>query len=251
MSGHSKWSTIKRKKGKADAERGKLFGKIIRLISVAARNGGDPETNAELRNAILLARENNMPSENIERAIKKGTGEMEGVSYEEVIYEGYGPGGVAVLVKALTDNRNRTVSEIRRIFTRGGGNLGSTGCVAWIFSQKAYFSFDREKVNQDQILDLALEVEVDDIEIDEKNVEVTMPPAEFEKFKKLLDEKQIKYSLAEITMIPQTTVELEGHQAEQMLKMMEQLEDQDDVQNVYANFNIDDQVIEELTTGQE
>lgn len=251
MSGHSKWSTIKRKKGKADAERGKLFGKIIRLISVAARNGGDPETNAELRNAILLARENNMPSENIERAIKKGTGEMEGVSYEEVIYEGYGPGGVAVLVKALTDNRNRTVSEIRRIFTRGGGNLGSTGCVAWIFSQKAYFSFDREKVNQDQILDLALEVEVDDIEIDEKNVEVTMPPAEFEKFKKLLDEKQIKYSLAEITMIPQTTVELEGHHAEQMLKMMEQLEDQDDVQNVYANFNIDDQVIEELTTGQE
>lgn len=251
MSGHSKWSTIKRKKGKADAERGKLFGKIIRLISVAARNGGDPEANAELRNAILLARENNMPSENIERAIKKGTGEMEGVSYEEVIYEGYGPGGVAVLVKALTDNRNRTVSEIRRIFTRGGGNLGSTGCVAWIFSQKAYFSFDRGKVNQDQILDLALEVEVDDIEIDEKNVEVTMPPAEFEKFKKLLDEKQIKYSLAEITMIPQTTVELEGHHAEQMLKMMEQLEDQDDVQNVYANFNIDDQVIEELTTGQE
>ena len=250
MSGHSKWSTIKRKKGKADAERGKIFGKIIRVISVAARNGGDPETNAELRNAIQLARENNMPSENIERAIKKGTGELEGVTYDEVIYEGYGPGGVAVLVKVLTDNRNRTVSEIRRLFSKYGGNLGSTGCVAWIFSQKAYFSFEREIVNQDQILDLALEVEVDDIEIDEKIIEVTMPPSEFENFKKILEEKEVEYSLAEITMVPQTTVDLEGHKAEQMLTLMEQLEEQDDVQNVYANFNIDDQVMEQLTAEQ-
>ena len=141
MSGHSKWSTIKRKKGKADAQRGKLFGKINRLISVAARNGADPETNVELRNAIQVARENNMPNENIERAIKRGTGEIEGVTYEEVIYEGYGPGGVAVLVKALTDNRNRTVSEIRKIFSKHGGNLGSTGCVAWIFSQQLFKFF--------------------------------------------------------------------------------------------------------------
>jgi YebC/PmpR family DNA-binding regulatory protein len=249
MSGHSKWSTIKRKKGKADAQRGKLFGKINRLISVAARNGADPETNVELRNAIQVARENNMPNENIERAIKRGTGEIEGVTYEEVIYEGYGPGGVAVLVKALTDNRNRTVSEIRKIFSKHGGNLGSTGCVAWIFSQKAYFAFDREKVDQDKILDLALEVEVEDIEIDEKNIEVTLPPSDFEKFKQLLGKNQIEYSIAEITMIPQTTVDLEGKKAEQMLNLMEQLEDQDDVQNVYANFNIDEQIMEELSAG--
>ncbi|MDD3538977.1 MAG: YebC/PmpR family DNA-binding transcriptional regulator [Atribacterota bacterium] len=249
MSGHSKWSTIKRKKGKADAERGKLFGKINRLISVAARNGADPETNVELRNAIQVARENNMPNENIERAIKRGTGEIEGVSYEEVIYEGYGPGGVAVLVKALTDNRNRTVSEIRKIFSKHGGNLGSTGCVAWLFSQKAYFAFDRGKVDQDKILDLALEVEVEDIEIDEKNIEVTLPPSDFEKFKQLLAKNQIEYTIAEITMIPQTTVDLEGKKAEQMLNLMEQLEDQDDVQNVYANFNIDEQIMEELSAG--
>jgi YebC/PmpR family DNA-binding regulatory protein len=249
MSGHSKWSTIKRKKGKADAERGKLFGKINRLISVAARHGSDPETNSDLRNAIQLARENNMPNDTVERAIKRGTGEIDGVSYEEVIYEGYGPGGVAVLVKVLTDNRNRTVSEIRRIFSKHGGNLGSTGCVAWIFFQKAYFLFDRAKVDQDKILDLALEVEVDDIGIDEKNVEVTLSTTEFEKFKKILEKNQVEYSLAEITMIPQTTVDLEGKKAEQMLILMEQLEDHDDVQNVYANFNIDDKIIEELTAG--
>lgn len=248
MSGHSKWSTIKRKKGKADAQRGKLFGKIIRLISVAARNGSDPEMNVDLRNAIQTAKENNMPNENIERAIKRGTGEIEDVSYEEVIYEGYGPGGVAVLAKVLTDNRNRTVSEIRRIFTKHGGNLGSSGCVAWIFSRKAYFSFDKEKINQDILLNLALEVEAEDIETDEKNIEVTLPPADFEKFKKLLSDHQIEYSIAEITMIPQTNIDLEGKKAEQMLSLMEQLEDLDDVQNVYANFNIDEKVMEELST---
>ncbi len=249
MAGHSKWSNIKRKKGKADAERGKLFGKIIRSISVAARNGSDPETNADLRNAIQLARENNMPNENIERAIKKGTGELEGVTYEEVVYEGYGPGGVAVLVDALTDNRNRTVPEIRRIFSKNGGNLGSTGCVAWIFSKMAFFSFDRDKIDQDKILELALEldIEVDDIEIDEKNIEVTLPTTEYDKFKKVLEDNQLEPALAEITMIPQSTVELDREKAEQMLKMMEQLEDHDDVQNVYANFNIDDKIIEELT----
>jgi len=185
MSGHSKWSTIKRKKGKADAQKGKLFGKLNRFISVAARNGGDPETNVDLRNAVQLARENNMPNENIERAIKKGTGEIEGVSYEDVTYEGYGPGGVAVLIKVLTDNRNRTVSEIRRVFTKNGGNLGSNGCVAWIFSRKSYFSFDKAKVNQDTLLDLSLEVEVEDIETDEKNIEVTLPPTDYEKYKKI------------------------------------------------------------------
>lgn len=248
MSGHSKWSTIKRKKGKADAQRGKLFGKINRLISVAARSGSDPEMNVDLRNAIQYAKENNMPNENIERAIKRGTGEMEGISYEDVTYEGYGPGGVAVLIKVLTDNRNRTVSEIRRIFTKHGGNLGASGCVAWIFTRKAYFAFDKEKVNHDTILNLALEIEAEDIETDEKHIEVTLPPTDFEKFKQLLEEHQIIYSIAEITMIPQTTVELDGKKAEQMLNLMEQLEELDDVQNVYANFNIDDRVMEELST---
>jgi len=248
MSGHSKWSTIKRKKGKADAQRGKLFGKINRLISVAARNGGDPEMNVDLRNAIQYAKENNMPNETIERAIKKGTGEIEGVTYEDVTYEGYGPGGVAVLIKVLTDNRNRTVSEIRRIFTKHGGNLGSSGCVAWIFTRRAYFSFDKEKVNQDTLLDMALDIGAEDIETDDKNIEVTLNPTDFDKFKNLLSDNQIEYSVAEITMIPQTTVDLEGKKAEQMLSLMEQLEDHDDVQNVYANFNIDDKVMEGLTT---
>lgn len=248
MSGHSKWSTIKRKKGKADAQRGKLFGKINRLISVAARNGGDPEMNVDLRNAIQYAKENNMPNETIERAIKKGTGEIEGVTYEDVTYEGYGPGGVAVLIKVLTDNRNRTVSEIRRMFTKHGGNLGSSGCVAWIFTRRAYFSFDKEKINQDTLLDMALDIGAEDIETDDKNIEVTLNPTDFDKFKKLLSDNQIEYSVAEITMIPQTTVDLEGKKAEQMLSLMEQLEDHDDVQNVYANFNIDDKVMEGLAT---
>ena len=248
MSGHSKWSTIKRKKGKADAQRGKLFGKINRVISVAARNGGDPEMNVDLRNAIQYAKENNMPNETIERAIKKGTGEIEGVTYEDVTYEGYGPGGVAVLIKVLTDNRNRTVSEIRRIFSKHGGNLGSSGCVAWIFTRRAYFSFDKEKVDQDTLLDMALDIGAEDIETDDKNIEVTLNPTDFDKFKKLLSDNQIEYSVAEITMIPQTTVDLEGKKAEQMLSLMEQLEDHDDVQNVYGNFNIDDKVMEGLAT---
>ena len=248
MSGHSKWSTIKRKKGKADAQRGKLFGKINRLISVAARNGSDPEMNTDLRNAIQYAKDNNMPNDNIERAIKRGTGEIEGVSYEDVTYEGYGPGGVAVLVKVLTDNRNRTVSEIRKLFSKHGGNLGSSGCVAWIFTRKSYFVFDKEKVDQDNLLNLALEAEADDIETEEKNIEVTLPPADFEKFKLILADNKIDYSIAEITMIPNTTVDLMGKKAEQMLHLMEQLEDQDDVQNVYANFNIDDKVMENLSS---
>lgn len=248
MSGHSKWSTIKRKKGKADAQRGKLFSKINRQITVAARSGSDPEMNSDLRNAIQLAKENNMPNETIERAIKRGTGEIEGVSYEEVTYEGYGPGGVAVLVKVLTDNRNRTVSEIRRIFTKHGGNLGASGCVAWIFSRKGYYSFEKDKINQDVLLNLALEVEAEDIETDEKSIEVILSPNDFEKFKQLLLDHQIEYSVAEITMVPQTNVDLEGKKAEQMLSLMEQLEDLDDVQNVYANFNIDEKVMEELST---
>lgn len=250
MSGHSKWSTIKRKKGKMDAQRGKLFTKLIRLITVAARSGGgDPETNVKLKTAIQLAKENNMPNENIERAIKRGTGEIEGVSYEEVVYEGYGPGGVAVLIEALTDNKNRTTPEIRKIFSRNGGNLGENGCVAWMFDKRGYFIFEKEAVDEEKIIDLALEAEAEDVRTDKKNIEVVTLPENYGIFDNLLKEHNIDCLLKEITLIPKTTIDLEGKKAMQMLNLMEQLEDHDDVQKVYANFNIDDKIMEEISTS--
>jgi len=252
MSGHSKWSTIKRKKGKMDAQRGKLFTKLIRVITVAARSGGgDPETNIKLKAAILLAKENNMPSENIERAIKRGTGEIEGVSYEEIIYEGYGPGGVAVLVEALTDNKNRTTPEIRKIFSRNGGNLGENGCVAWMFDKRGYFIFEKSKVDEDKIIDLALEAEAEDVETDKQNIEVITLPENYERFNNLIKEYNIDCLLNEVTLIPKTTIDLEGKKAMQMLNLMEQLEDQDDVQKVYANFNIADEIMEEISISRD
>ncbi|HBY57248.1 MAG TPA: YebC/PmpR family DNA-binding transcriptional regulator [Candidatus Atribacteria bacterium] len=250
MSGHSKWSTIKRKKGKMDAQRGKLFTKLIRLITVAARSGGgDPETNVRLKTAIQLAKENNMPNENIERAIKRGTGEIAGVSYEEVVYEGYGPGGVAVLVEALTDNKNRTTPEIRKIFSRNGGNLGENGCVAWMFDKRGYFIFEKEAIDEEKIIDLALEAEAEDVRTDKQNIEVITIPENYESFDNLLKEHNIDCLLKEITLIPKTTIDLEGKKAMQMLNLMEQLEDHDDVQKVYANFNIDDKIMEEISTS--
>ena len=252
MSGHSKWSTIKRKKGKADAQRGKLFTKLIRVITVAARSGGgDPETNAKLKTAIQLAKENNMPNENIERAIKRGTGELEGVSYEELLYEGYGPGGVAILVEVLTDNRNRTASDIRKIFSRNAGNLGESGCVAWMFDKKGYFIFEKDKVGEDTILDLALQAEADDVKTEDQNIEVITLPENYEKFNILIKQNNIDCLVNEITLIPKTTVDLEGKKARQMLNLMEQLEDHDDVQKVYANFNIADEIMEEISSGKE
>jgi YebC/PmpR family DNA-binding regulatory protein len=252
MSGHSKWSTIKRKKGKADAQRGKLFTKLIRVITVAARSGGgDPETNAKLKTAIQLAKENNMPNENIERAIKRGTGELEGVSYEELLYEGYGPGGVAVLVEVLTDNRNRTAPDIRKIFSRNAGNLGESGCVAWMFDKKGYFIFEKDKVGEDTILDLALQAEADDVKTEDQNIEVITLPENYEKFNILIKQNNIDCLVNEITLIPKTTVDLEGKKARQMLNLMEQLEDHDDVQKVYANFNIADEIMEEISSGKE
>jgi len=248
MSGHSKWSTIKRKKGKADAQRGKIFTKIIRVITVAARSGGgDPETNVKLKTAIQLAKENNMPNENIERAIKRGTGEADGVSYEEIIYEGYGPGGVAVLIEALTDNKNRTTPEIRKIFSKNAGNLGENGCVAWMFDKRGYFIFEKAKTNEDIIVDLALEAEAEDVKSDNENIEVITLPENYEKFSNLIKEQNIYCLLSEVTLIPKTTVDLEGKKATQMLNLMEQLEDQDDVQKVYANFNIADEIMEEIS----
>ena len=252
MSGHSKWSTIKRKKGKADAQRGKIFTKIIRVITVAARSGGgDPETNVKLKVAIQLAKESNMPNENIEKAIKRGTGEADGVSYEEIIYEGYGPGGVAVLIEALTDNKNRTTPEIRKIFSKNAGNLGENGCVAWMFDKRGYFIFEIAKVNEDAIVDLALEAEAEDVKSDSGNIEVMTPPENYKKFSNLIKEQNIDCLLSEVTLIPKTTVDLEGKKAMQMLNLMEQLEDQDDVQKVYANFNIADEIMEEISASKD
>jgi len=248
MSGHSKWSTIKRKKGKVDAQRGKIFTKIIRVITVAARSGGgDTETNIKLKAAIQLAKESNMPNENIERAIKRGTGEADGVSYEELTYEGYGPGGVAILIEALTDNKNRTTPEIRKIFSKNAGNLGENGCVAWMFDKRGYFIFEKVKVNEDTIVDLALEAEAEDLKSDNENIEVITLPENYEKFSNLIKEQNIDYLLSEVTLIPKTTVDLEGKKATQMLNLMEQLEEQDDVQKVYANFNIADEIMEEIS----
>jgi len=249
MSGHSKWSTIKRKKGAIDAKKGKIFTKIIKEITLAARlGGGDPEGNARLRQAILAAKEENMPKDNIERAIKKGSGTGEGaVNYEEVTYEGYGPGGVAVLVQVLTDNKNRTVAEIRHILSKHGGNLGENGCVSWMFDKKGSILVDKKMIEEDALLELALEAGAEDVREEGGDFEVITSPAAFEDVVKALTDKAIKHTEASIGMVPQNTVALEGNKAEQMLKMMERLEDNDDVQHVYANFDIADDLMEKLS----
>lgn len=247
MSGHSKWSTIKRKKGAADAKRGKMFSKLIKEISVAARiGGGDPSGNPRLRAAVLAAKAENMPKDNIDRAIKKGTGELEGAAYEETIYEGYGPGGVAILVEVLTDNKNRTVSDVRHIFTKNGGSMGESGSVAWIFDKKGYLVFEKGTVEEEALMEWGLEAGVEDIREQEKEWEVITTPDGFEAVRASLEGKPWAPLNAEITMLAKTTVTLDSKQAEQMLRLMEALEDNDDVQNVYANFDIPDQVMEAL-----
>lgn len=247
MSGHSKWSSIKHKKGAADAKRGKIFTRIIREITVAARmGGGDPMGNPRLRSAIAAAKAENMPKENIERAIKKGTGELEGTSYEESSYEGYGPGGVAVLVDCLTDNKNRTVAEVKHAFERNGGNLGEPGCVAWMFDKKGLIVIEKDQVDEEKLLDLALEAGAQDVNDEESEIEVITDPADFEGVKEVIEAANIPYTLAEISMIPKNTVKLEGKKAQQMLNLMQALEDNDDVSNVYANFDIPDEVMEAL-----
>jgi len=247
MSGHSKWATIKRKKGKADAERGKIFTKLIKEITVVAREGGgDPEANARLRSAIAAAKAANMPADNIKKAIMKGTGELPGVSYETANYEGYGPGGVAVLVDVLTDNKNRTVAEIRHIFTKNGGNLGEAGCVAWMFQKRGYITVPKANATEDALLEIIVEAGAQDMEAATDYYEITTPFTEFEKVRKALESKSIPIEDAEITMVPQTTVKLEGKHAEQMLRLMEAIEDHDDVQKAYANFDIEEEVMEKL-----
>lgn len=249
MSGHSKWSTIKRKKGAIDAKRGKIFTKIIKEITLAARLvGGDIEGNSRLRQAVAAAKEENMPKDNIERAIKKGIGGGEGAAnFEEVTYEGYGPGGVAVLVEIMTDNKNRTVAEIRHIFSKHGGNLGENGCVSWIFNKKGSIVIDKKEIEEDALMELALDAGADDVKSEEGEYEVITSPAAFEAVKKALDDKGLKHLEARIGMIPSNTVKLEANKAEQMLKMMEKLEDNDDVQNAYANFDIDEDIMEKLS----
>jgi len=248
MSGHSKWSTIKRKKGAADAKRGKIFTKIIKEIIIAARSGGgDMNANPRLRTAILAAKAENMPRDNIDRAIKKGTGELEGVNYEEFTYEGYGPGGVAMLLEVLTDNKNRTVAEVRHIFSKQNGNLGEAGCVSWVFEKKGLISFDKTGVDEDRLIEVALDAGALDVKDTGKEFDVTTPPGTFEEVKKKLETTGFKSTYGEVTMVPQTTVRLSGKEAEQMLRLMEGLEDSDDVQKVYANFDIADEEMERLS----
>jgi YebC/PmpR family DNA-binding regulatory protein len=249
MSGHSKWSSIKHKKGAADAKRGKIFTKLIREIMVAAKEGGgDPVGNARLRNAILAAKAENMPKDNITRAIKKGTGELEGANYEETLCEGYGPSGVAILVDILTDNKNRTMAEVRHAFSRCNGNIGSTGCVAWMFEKKGLFSFEKGKVDEEKLMEVALDAGAQDINDEESTVEVLTDQKDFEKVKEALDKNALTYTFAKITMIPQNTVKLNEKEAEQTLKLVETLEDLDDVQNVHANFDIPDAILEKIST---
>jgi len=240
MSGHSKWATIKRKKAKTDAQRGKVFTKLIKEIIVAARQGGgDESSNARLRSAIIAARAANMPVANIERAIKKGTGELEGQSYEEVTYEGYGPGGAAILIETLTDNKNRTVADLRHHLSKHGGNLGESGCVAWMFEKKGLISINAQAVDEDELMMLILDAGAEDLKFEDGSFEIYCSPENFEAVKSALEQSQHTIESAEITMLPKNTVKIEGAQADKLLKLMEILEDHDDVQQVYSNFDID------------
>jgi YebC/PmpR family DNA-binding regulatory protein len=247
MSGHSKWSTIKHKKGAADAKRGKLFTKLIKEITVAARTGGgDIDANPRLRAAVAAAKSENMPKDNIERAIKKGTGELEGVNYEESSYEGYGPGGAAILVESMTDNKNRAVAEIRHIFNKYGGNMGENGCVAWMFDKKGYFNVAKSDVDEERLMEIALDAGAEDIREEADSFEVITAPEDFDAVKEALEGATIAFSDAEVTMLPQNMSALEGKDAEQMLKLMEAMDDCDDVQKVYTNADIPDDMVDAM-----
>jgi YebC/PmpR family DNA-binding regulatory protein len=249
MSGHSKWSSIKHKKALVDARRGKAFTKLIReLTSAAKAGGGSPDMNPRLRTAVAAAKNANMPADTIQRAIKKGTGELPGEVYEEVTYEGYGAGGVAVLVDVLTDNRNRTVAEIRHLFSKYGGNLGENGCVAWMFGRTGLITLDVNQLQEDALLELVLEAGGDDVRIEDDIYEIRTTPEAFEDVRVALEERRLTFGVAEITMLPQNTVPVEGKQAEQVVRLMEALDDHDDVRKAYANFDIPDAVLAELAS---
>ena len=249
MSGHSKWASIKRKKAVVDVKKGKAFSKVAKEISVAARmGGGNPDMNPRLRLAIDKAKEVNMPSDNVTRAIQKGAGEIPGAVYDETTYEGYGPAGVALLIEVMTDNKNRTVGEIRHSITKHGGNMGESGCVAWMFDKKGYLLVSKETIDEDSLMTDALDAGAEDFKNnpEEDNYEIITAPEDFNKVKEYIEKKGIVPNLAEITQIPQTYVKLETKDARKMVKLMDDLEDQDDVQNVYANFDIPDEVMAEL-----
>lgn len=247
MSGHSKWATIKHKKGAADAKRGKLFTKLIKEIAVAARiGGGDADSNPRLRTAIADAKAVNMPAENIKRAIQRGTGELPGVQYEEIVYEGYGPSGVALILEVATDNRNRTLAEIRHILSKHGGNLGETGCVTWIFSKRGYIVVEKAKASEDALLELVTDAGADDMREDGDNWEIFCPVESFQQVVDALNKAGITPSVAELSMVPQTQVRVSGKPADQVLRLMDELDEHEDVQHVYANFDIEDAELQSL-----
>jgi YebC/PmpR family DNA-binding regulatory protein len=248
VSGHSKWSTIKRKKGAIDAKRGKIFTRLIKEITVAARSGGgDPDGNPRLRSAIAGAKTENMPKDNIERAIKKGTGELEGAVYDEITYEGYGPSGVAVLVDCMTDNRNRTVAEVRHCFSKNGGNLGESGCVSFLFDRKGVIVVDKDTISEEKLMDIALDAGAEDVLEEENEFQVLTNPDDFNTVREHLEKNGITLLEASIAMIPQTTVDIDDEKtARRILNLMEMLEDNEDVQNVYSNFDIAADILENL-----
>jgi len=248
MSGHSKWASIKHKKGAADAKRGKVFTKLIREISVAARaGGGNMDSNPRLRLAVQRAKDANMPADNVERGIKKGTGELEGVNYEEITYEGYGPGGIAVLVEVLTDNKNRATSVVRNIFAKRGGNMAGQGSVSWIFEKKGYIVVNKSEIEEDRLMSIVLDAGAEDMKTEETTYAVTTSTGDFEKVKKAIEDNKIKPEAAEITSVPKNTIKISAEKAKKMLSLINELEENDDVQNVYANFDIPDEILKEIT----
>jgi YebC/PmpR family DNA-binding regulatory protein len=248
MSGHSKWATIKHKKGALDAKRGKIFTRLIKEITMAAKaGGGDVEGNPRLRGAVAAAKAENMPQDNIKRAIQRGTGELEGVNYEEITFEGYGPGGVALLVEVTTDNRNRTVSDIRHAFTKGGGNMGEAGSVSWMFQKKGSIIIPKSKAKEDDLMNIVLEQGGDDLNDDGENWEITTPPGAFDTVLDAVKKSGAEVAHSEVGMIPTVYVKLEGSAANTMIRLLETLEDQDDVQNVYSNFDVDQKTLEEVS----
>jgi YebC/PmpR family DNA-binding regulatory protein len=248
MSGHSKWHSIKHKKAATDSKRGRIFTRLIKEMTAAARNGGgDVEANPRLRLAVATAKASNMPAENIKRAIMRGTGELPGISYEDVNYEGYGPGGVAIFMHVLTDNRNRTVAEVRHILSKNGGNLGETGCVGWMFDRKGYFVVEKSTIDEEKLLEIALSAGADDMREDGSNFEILTAPEKFDSVRSALESAKIATAAAEISMMPQNYVKLEGKSAQTMMSLMEALEDHEDIQNVWANFDVDESEIKEAS----
>jgi len=244
MSGHSKWATIKHKKGALDAKRGKIFTRLLKEIAVAAKGGGNPDTNARLRTAVLAAKSENMPQDNIKRAIQRGTGELEGLAYEEITFEGYGPGGVAVIVEVTTDNRNRAVSEIRHAFSKNGGNLGESGSVRFMFSKKGLLAVEKEAATEDQLMDIVLEHGGEDLNDEGDSWEIITDPASYEAVAAAIKAAGIPTVMSEVTLVASTYTKLEGNPANQMLRLLEALEDCDDTQNVYSNFDMDAEQME-------